>query len=93
MLEAWPYILCMGYGRIMFQLCTKYVWVMIVLCINYVYVITIFELIDLGVSNTLQLLVLVYSLCTCYVIYFVNYVRIMNIHNELWIFIMHYGFP
>ena len=65
---------------------------MIVLCINYVYIITIFELIDLGVLNTFKFRVLVYSLCTCYVICFVNYVRIMNIHNELWIFIMHYGF-
>ncbi len=65
---------------------------MIVLCINYVYIITIFELIDLGVLNTWQFLVLVYSLCKCYVICFVNYVCIMNIHNELWIFIMHYEF-
>ena len=66
---------------------------MIVLCINYVYIITIFELIDLGVLNTFKFRVLVYSLCTCYVICIVNYVHIMNIHNELWIFIMHYGFP
>ena len=76
----------------MFQLYMKYVWVKIVLCINYVYIITIFELIDLGVLNTFKFQVLVYSLCTCYVICLVNYVHIMNIHNELWIFIMHYEF-
>ena len=71
------------------EICLCYDCIMYQLCIYYYH----FELIDLGVLNTFKFRVLVYSLCTCYVICIVNYVHIMNIHNELWIFIMHYGFP
>jgi hypothetical protein len=34
---------------------------MTVVCIHYVFIITIFDLIDLGVLNTKQFLVLVYT--------------------------------
>jgi hypothetical protein len=85
---------------------TFYVWVMDEECFNYkrnmsvlwlyyvsiMYILLPFWVDWLGCVKHLQFQVLVYSLCTCYVICFVNYVCIMNLHNELWIFIMHYGF-
>ena len=57
---------------------------MTVLCIHYVFIITIFDLMNLGVLNTLAVsstgIFIMFMLCNSFVNY-EHYERIMDIHN------------